>query len=217
LKVIRFGILAAGLLACSIEWSYAQLTLNFANLTDNVIQFNGASHTFDFTASGAGYQWSITSENGGSSAIGLFGSVTQGPFTYGSITTVGSVQSASVLSPFGTLTINDGTGNLTGTVDWIDISTFKKAAGFFNADLSINLTSVVYSGTNPDLQFLALKQPGTLDLTFQFLPGMSLTDLSTGTGPYTTSYSGSISVVPEPSVLALAALGALSLLYSRRK
>jgi len=52
--------------------SYGQLTLNFAANTGATLQFNGASGSFQFTSPAAnGYQWHITSETGGSSAVGL--------------------------------------------------------------------------------------------------------------------------------------------------
>src|SRR5208282_5868643 len=84
--------------------------------------------------------------------------------------------------------------------------------GFINANLSVNLTGVSYSGSNPDLVYLTANQPGSVDLAFQFSPGMTLQQLSSGSGGYdSTSYNGSIAVsaVPEPSSLAMSALGGL--------
>ena len=204
--------------------SYGQLTLNFAANTGATLQFNGASDSFQFTSPAAnGYQWHITSETGGSSAIGLNGLFNNGPFVYGPITTTGSgitmVQKATVTGPLANLIINDGSGNLSGTVNLVDVETFAASGsgGGMNANLTVNLTGVTYSGSNPDLLFLKAHQPGTLDLSFQFSPGKTLTQLSTGTGPYATSFSGSLIVVPEPSALALAGLGGLVLLHLRRR
>jgi hypothetical protein len=56
-----------------------------------------------------------------------------------------------------------------------------------------------------------------MDVSFQFPVSATLLQLSSGTGPYLTSYSGSISVVPEPATLALAGLGGLAMLQIRRK
>ena len=80
------------------------------------------------------------------------------------------------------------------------------------------MSNIHYSGSNPDLQTLTTSQPGTMTVSFQFLPGETLTQLSTGTGPFNTSYSGSISVtiVPEPGTLALAGIGGVSVLMFRR-
>jgi hypothetical protein len=61
---------------------------------------------------------------------------------------------------------------------------------------------VAYTGVNPDLQFLTAHQPGTVDLSFQFAAGqgLNLTQLSDG-NVHSTSYSGSISVVPVGTFL----------------
>jgi hypothetical protein len=193
----------------------ATLTLNLANNAGTAILFNGVANSFAFTSGTNGNQWTITSESGGSSAIGLQGSFNNGPFSYGPITITGSglgqVQSATVLGPLANMVISDGTTNLTGTVNFINIATFGSAGavGGINASLNVNLSNVQYTGSNPDLLSLKSNQPGTLDLSFQFSPGLTLTQLSTGTGPYATSYSGSLSVVlvPEPSSLTLLLTG----------
>jgi hypothetical protein len=115
------------------------------------------------------------------------------------------------------LVLFDGVGNLTGTVNWIDVATYGVGSGVLNATLDVNVSNISYSGSNPDLQYLVAHQPGSMDVSFQFPTSATLTELSTGTGPYLTSYSGSLSVVPEPSTLALAGLGGLALLLRRRK
>lgn len=202
---------------------YGQLTLNFAANTGTGLQFNGASDSFQFISDGSGYQWHITSETGGSSALNLNGAFNSGPFHYGPITTTGSgitmIQSAMVTGPLGNFIINDGGGhNLSGSVNFVDVETYAVGGGGMNAlTLAVNLTGVTYSGSNPDLLFLKTGQPATVDLSFQFSPAETLTQLSTGTGPFLTSYSGSLVVVPEPSTLALAGLGGLVLLHLRRR
>ena len=209
------AVIAVVALALSTSAGYTQgLTLDFASSPGDSVIFGGSNNTFQFSSTN-GFQWVITGESGGSSAVGLFGSINNGPFHYGPITSSfgGVVQQASVLGPLGNLVINDGTGNLTGTVNWIDISTLFTAVGVFNAAVQLNVTGITYSGTNPDLQTLMANQPASLGLSFNFSPGMSLTDLSTGSGPYDTSYSGSISVVPEPASLTLSILGGFGLLY----
>lgn len=211
-------------LALWVVRGYGQsLNLGFSALTGAALQFNGASDSFQFVPATNGYQWHITTETGGSSAMGLNGSFNNGPFSYGPITSTGSgltlVQQATVLSPLAQLVISDGTGNLTGSVNFINIATFATSGGGVNANLTVNLTGVTYSGSNPDLELLKGEQPDTLDLSFQFSPGKTLTQLSTGTGPYVTSFSGSISAVPEPSTLALAltGLGGLVVFHLRRR
>ena len=203
--------------------SYGQLTLNFAANTGASLQFNGTSDSFQFnSAPVGGYQWHITTESGGSSAVGLNGSFNNGPFFYGPITSTGSgitlIQKATITSPLATLIINDGSGhNLSATVNLTDVETFSTAAGGMNANLAVNLSGVTYSGSNPDLLILNAAHTGTVDLSFQFSPGETLTQLSAGTGPYQTSFSASLIVVPEPSTLALAGLGGLVLLHLRRR
>ena len=211
-------IAATGLVLLTAS-SQAQLTLNFASNPGASVQFNGAADSFSFNSDNNGWQWNVTSEVGGSSALGLNASVNNSPFSYGPITTSGSVQYATVLGPLGNLVMSDGAANLMGTVNWIDVATYGAGSGLFNASLDINVSNIHYSGSNPDLQYLVANQPGSMDVSFQFSTTETLTQLSTGDGPYSTSFSGSLSVVPipEPSTLALTGLGAMFLLRLRRR
>jgi hypothetical protein len=218
MKCIIATVAGLALMAASSE---AQLTLNFASNIGSSVQFNGAASSFNFNNGNNGWQWDVTSEVGGSSAIGFNASVNNGPFLYGPITTSGSggfqVQYATVLGPLGNLVMSDGSVSLTGTVNWIDVATYGEGEGQLNAALDINVSNIHYSGSNPDLQYLVANQPGSMDVSFQFPTTETLTQLSSGTGPYMTSYNGSISVVPEPSTLALTGLGGLFLLRLRRR
>jgi len=216
-----FSATIAGLLTLTAASSQGQLTLNFAANTGADVEFFGSSRSFNFTIGNNGYQWNVTDEVGGSSAVGLNASVLGGPFFYSPITFAGSgafqVQYATVLGPSGTLVLNDGTDNLTGTVNWIDVATYGMGAGALNASLDVNISNIQYFGSNPDLQLLYAEQPGSMDVSFQFPTSETLAQLSSGTGPYLTSFSGSISVVPEPSTLALAGLSGLILIRLRRR
>ena len=218
---MKLIILTAAGLALLTASSEAQLTLDFASNPEASVQFNGAANSFSFNNGNNGWQWNVTSEVGGSSAVGLNASVNNSPFLYGPITTSGSgayqVQYASVIGPLGSLVMSDGSVDLTGTVNWIDVATYGTGGGLLNASLDINVSNIAYSGGNPDLQYLVANQPGSMDVSFQFSTTETLTQLSTGTGPYLTSYSGSISVVPEPSTLALTGLGGLFLLHLGRR
>lgn len=202
--------IAAGL-AVSATTSQAALSLSFSNQGLNTgIQFNGASSSFQLDPAPGSLgapQFAITSESGGVSSIGLVGWINGSPWTIGSITTSGTVQSATVTG-LGNLFINDGAGNnLTGNLTWMTMQT-DQSAGFINSTLDLNITGLAYSGANADLLALANGGDGSLNLTFQFNPGESLTQLTTGSAQV-GSYSGSIaavSSVPEPSTVFAGAL-----------
>jgi hypothetical protein len=244
MKLIKSFIVAMAGLALSAVTSHAQLTLNFSSSPGgppaggSTIQFNGTNSMFQFDPATTPYtipnppfgpivvnyyvgsQWTITSEAGGTgSAINLLGVVTNGPFSYGPITTniVGSHidETANVLGPLGGLRINDNASNLlTGNVDWIQVATHD-FGGVVNAGLTVNVTGLAYSGSNPDLLALVAGNPASMDLTFQFAPGMTLGQLTSGSGPYQTSYSGSITV-PEPTSVGCFLLGLGTLIFTRR-
>jgi hypothetical protein len=207
-KIPKLVILAAGLVAATIT-SQATISLNFANIEDTGIQFNGASSSFQLNpapGSLANPQFQVTSSTGGTgSANGLFGWINGSPWTIGAVTTSGNLQTAPV-SGAATLFLNDGAGfDMTGNLNWVSIHTFNSAGGI-NAALALNVTGLTYTGLNADLLTLAATGNGSLNLTFQFSSGATLTDLTTGTSDQVTSYSGSLAVVPEPSTMIAGAL-----------
>ncbi|MGA9777142.1 MAG: PEP-CTERM sorting domain-containing protein [Verrucomicrobiia bacterium] len=181
------------------------------------IQFNGSASTFQFDNNPSnGDQWSITGESGGTgSALNLQGAFSGGPWTIGAITSSSGVETANInTSPSAMLTINDGAGYLaTASVVWGQIYTYAGAGGL-NADLTVNLSNLAYSGANVDLLNFFSASAGELNLTFQFDPAMTLSQLTAGSGPYTTSFSGSLTPVPEPGIMAIFGFG--SLLFGRR-
>jgi hypothetical protein len=209
--------------------------LNFASTPGSTIQFNGNGSSFQFNSSTSpvfggifsGTQWLVGSQTGGTGvATGLLGwfnssPLQNSPFSYGTITTVisgSSVdESALITGPIAGLQINDGSGfNLTGNINWGEISTHNYLGGI-NATLAVNITGLNYDGINPDLMAIADGGSAAMDLTFQFAPGMSLADLTSGSGPYQTSYSGSLAtVVPEPTSIGCLLLGLGILTVARR-
>jgi len=206
-------IFAALLGLASISAARAQLEFDFAANTGSAIQFNGSAHSFQFTPGTVGSQWHVTDESGGTGdALGLDGSITGGPFNYGTVTTSGPVQSADITGPDGTLTINDGNGfSLSGSIDLMTVDTAFNT-GILNGDLTIDLTDLTYGGSNSDLKALVAEQPGTVILSFQFATSENLSSLSEGSSPSGhTSYSGSVEEAPEPSTYALM-LGGFALL-----
>jgi hypothetical protein len=218
--------IAFAALCLSLQHSPASsviFTMNYASIPNSTIQFNGTASSFQFNAANTGDEWAIGNTSGGTgSAIGLLGAFSSGPFSYGPITSTtiagfGTVEAANVLGPLGGLSINDGAGYfLTGTVNWVQVETINSIGGL-NANLNVNVTGLNYLGSNPDLLTLLAGGSGAMNLTFQFSPGKTLTDLTTGSGPYQTTYSGSISttVVPEPNQTALLGLGLTALVIAR--
>jgi PEP-CTERM motif len=231
MKLIKSFVAAMAGLAFSAVVSHAQLSLDFSSSPSSTIQFNGTNSTFQFNNSTSlgfggyffGSQWFIGNETGGDgSALNLLGLVNNSPFSYGPITTNISGpnidETANVLGPLGALKISDGVGYyLTGAVDWVQVATHNAAGDIGNASaaLTINVTGLAYAGTNVDLLTMAAEGPGSMDLTFQFSPGKTLGDLTSGIGPYKTSYSGSLSV-PEPASVGLFLSGLGVLACSRR-
>ncbi len=210
LFAVVFGVLAGSALLAQA----APISLNFSSLPGSTIQFNGSASTFSFNPSGADQWWITSINNGVGDSLALHGRFSGGPWTYGGITTTGPNQHASVISPLGTITLFDGTGGTaTGAINWVDVDTYQ-FAGALNGSAAVNLTGLTYTpGTTPisDLQQVVAGGLGSALLTFQFNPGMTLTDLTSGTGPYRTSYSGSIAAIPEPGIMALTLFGLLPL------
>ncbi len=207
-----FSVRSAALRSCaatialllSLSFQAKAITLNFQSLDGTVISFTSNS-TFGFTSTN-GYQFSISSVAGGiGDSVGLDGYLAPGgPFAIGPITTNGGLQSAPVTGT-STLHITDNaTLDLTGTINWIDIGTVS-VLGIINLNGQVNLTAITYTGTNSDLTALAAAGSATDVVTFQFVPAKDLTQLSTTGGQ--TSYSGSITAVPEPGAWVLVAMG----------
>jgi hypothetical protein len=223
-------LLATAFIGLTTAFTVGAQGLNFSSTVGSTIQFNGNSSSFQFNSSTSpvfggifnGSQWLVSSQTGGTgAATGLLGLFNNGPFSYGSITTIvsgaGVDESAPVTGPTGALVINDGSGfNLTGNINWGELSTHNYLGGI-NATLAVNITGLSYAGTNPDLIAFAGGNSAAMDLTFQFAPGMSLADLTSGTGSYLTSYSGSLTTtVPEPTTIGCLVLGLGILTFSRR-
>ncbi len=209
--VLKGLVLGFAFVLAAVPFASA-LTLNLSNLTGTEVVFSGGA--FNFTGNTNGYQFGITSVNGGvGDSVGLQGFVSPGgPFVIGTITTSGSLQSAPVTGS-GTLHITDSAAtDLTGTITWIDISTLG-VGGIIDLTGLVNLTGITYGGANNDLGALAAAGAASDVVTFQFVPAQTLTQLKTTGG--STSYSGSITAIPEPSSIMLTIVGLLGLLMFR--
>jgi hypothetical protein len=185
------------------------LTLDIASDVGANIEFigSGAGARFVFNNKGSGNGFDITASSGLGDSVGLHGTL-GGTYSYtkASVVTFGPLQSAPVSTSGGVLTITDASlQSLTGTISGIDVSTIGTSGGV-NVSGTINLTNVIYSGTNSDLTQLRNEADfggGTVAITFQFVPSHSLLQLAASGSDRKTSYSGSITAVPEPSGLAL--------------
>lgn len=205
----------------------AELDLQFQNLTGSQISFagSGSSATFTFTTNGAGNSFQISqSDSPSGSAAGLDGNIA-GSYTFSSITQVSATEQYAVVSTTnGQLVIQDGMGHsLTGSVQGVDIDSNSKS-GSVNLTGQINLTNVMYSGSNADLNQLKTEanyNGGVLSVSFTLKNGQNLATLESTTGsPHQYTFSGSIETTstPEPSSMALAGLGALGLIgYGLRR
>lgn len=217
----------------------AGIKLNLsANIGSEIVFVgNGSGATVSFTpgafSSSTFVITSLSGASGTNAGLGLQGSI-GGTFSYttASITSdgIGGESATLVGNGANTFTIIDNAGvpqTFSANIAGINIST-AGTSGAINYTGSVNLTNVVYNGTNADL--LILKQQtaspsgGIATITFQFIPGQSLTQLASGSlsSPITnsTSYSGTVTSVPEPGSLAMAFTGVALLgagCYRRRR
>ena len=164
------------------------IMLDYATLTDAGVSFAGGG--FTFVGNGSGVQFEVDDVfNGSGDSIGFDGYISSGgPFAIGAITITGSFQTAPVTGN-GILHISDGVNQLTGTVQWMDISTVG-TSGVLNLNGVVNLTGIAYPGTSLDLQSLVASGSAEVDLTFQFIPGKTLTQLVAAGG--FSDFSGTI-------------------------
>lgn len=211
---LAIATVAAGL---AISAGTSQASLNFTGI--NNAQFNSVGTTFQLNPI-AGSSTTPQFDFVGAANSSLVGWITGAPWlvNMGSLvsSTVGTLtfQQASV-GGGGQLNIFDGIKTMTGNLAWLSIQTSSLGQGGVANSLSLNLTSLAYTGLNADL--LALMANGTsgnLNMTFQF-SGVNpeLSNIYAGTGVTTASYSGSISTVPqntsavpEPSTMVAGAL-----------
>lgn len=224
IKGVTLSAVCAGLAILSP--SAKAISLDFASIPGATVEFDGNSDTFSFAPSGAD-QIRITMSDGVGDAVNLLGSM-DGTFSLGSIMSIGALEIAAV-SGIGTLTINDGLGSaLTATLTWSQIATFG-TAGIINVDGSMNLQTISYTGSNQDLLALAAPGRGTETVSFQFVPGRTLSQLTADGTVQSATFSGRIFAedsnsggggdpVPDAGATALMfAMGLLGLGYLGRR
>jgi len=195
-------------LAVSVA-SVNAIVLDFDAIANAAISFSGTG-TFDFTSNSSGDQFQITADTGAGAAVGLEGYLAgTNLFTIGSITDSGVTQTAPVTGT-ATLYIVDQSGlDLTGTLQFEDISTSFNTSGELDYLGSLNLFNIQYYGTNADLQALAAAGSASDIVTFPLNPPMSLNNLVSMAS--STSYAGSLTSgvipVPEPASAAVLFVG----------
>jgi hypothetical protein len=217
--------MALGLFVCFSSSARADITLDLVNTVNGNIEFiggsgttSGSTGTFHFNTGVGGHDFQITGDHGGNgSALSLLGDIT-GVYDIGQITTMGNFQTANVTGEGNNnFMISDGSTTFSAHVNWIDIFTMGTTGGI-NSGGTINLSSIVYTGSNADLKTLAADASangGTATISFQFIPAESLTNLTASGADHTTSYSGNVTAtaVPAPAgaVLALTGLPVLGI------
>lgn len=193
-------------------------TFDFAAVAGSSIQFTGTGTAVDFTLLSttvnghSGIDFVITD----SVLKDLYGAIS-GTYEYSNsaISVTGPTQTAPVSGASGVFTIWDASWQpLTADVTWDSIAT-TGTGGIVNYLGTVDLSNFAYSGANPDLQYLAQMNSGVLVTTFQFTAATSLTALETGT--HTTSYSGSVTPVPDGGLTAMLLGGVLVGLETLRR
>lgn len=210
---LKLAIVAAGLLGVAASQNAAAITLDFASITGANVSFQNGN--FVFNNNGAGYSLGITGSTGVGNSVGDFGSIS-GVYNIGNITTLGALQTAPVTGS-GTMLINDGSLNMTGTVVWDTIATYGVGTTI-NVLGTLNLTGITYTGTQSDLLALAAAGSGFEAITLQFASPQTLTALKAANSAVRTSFSGNItSAVPDGGLTAmLLGMGMLGLGFVRR-
>jgi len=190
------------------------ITFDFSQVGNAIIVFDGSGgfHFQDSSTTSAGYGFQI----GGTSMAGLLGQIT-GNYSIGAIVNNGGTESATVTGS-GLFKIYDGAQWFTADVQWVNIST-TGTGSTLNSIATVNLMNFSYSGTNADLLQLKGDGSGIVTVTFQFVPGRTLTALKQEGG--STSYSGTVVSVPVPEpgtvVLLLLGLGCLAIRPRQRR
>ncbi len=175
--------------------------------TENAwIEFNGASQ---ITFTPASNNFMLT-------ASGLLGEIT-GTFTIGAVTPVAPGIASAPVNGVGAVTIHDGSLEFTAKVDWDSITEIG-AGGGLNMTAEVNMWDISYSGLNADLLAMVATGHASNVLTFQFGSPVSLAALKLGAPTHSTSFSGTMTAVPDGgTVVMLLGIGFSGLALIRRR
>jgi hypothetical protein len=191
------------------------------------IAFDGDADSFAFLPTAAA-SFQIDSVAGGTGdAVGNQGNIL-GEFAIGSITD-GSIPGAPGVFEYaevtgdGTFQVYAGEETLTATISFDSIYTYDvngSSSGGVQTEGTANIIGISYAGSNQDLLALANFGAASGVISFQFTPGLSLTDLTADGTTNSTSYSGTLSAVPIPAAAWLfgsALVGMAGIGYRRRR
>ncbi len=144
--------------------------------------------------------------------VGRQGTI-DGTFTISNYQVLGKLETADI-SGTGKFTLYDAASKpLSADLVWNNVFVYSSTVGGLNTNPDVNLSGWTYSGNDPLFQSIA--NGATVTLSFQFIPKETLSLLMASGG--STSYSGSVSAVPEPSIAVLLAGGAAGLVpFARR-
>ncbi len=207
---------AAALVILGVPMVAEAVSFNLASQpgpTPAVIRFNGdPTRTITFPNATDGFDFVV--QSGALALNGLVGNI-NGTFTVGTITSPGFGVQVAPVTGSGVFSIFDGVDTLTADVTWSDIFSLGTTLGL-NVSGNLNLTNMVYTGTNVELNAMKNDGQGVLTVSAQFVPGMSLTQLMTSNAVNSTSFSGTYNSVPEPASMALIGMGVMALAARRR-
>lgn len=187
-----------GVMLLSAVPVFAAVTLDFSNISGASLNFNGDS-TFNFIPTNANALRITGTHNTVGDSLNENGRIT-GTFTIGI-----PVSGVAPVTGAGSLLFTTGP-NFSADLNWVSIATLG-TGGTLNVYGVANLSNIVYSGTQVDL--LAFANGGITAVTFQFIPGLTIDQLKTE--QHSSSYSGTLTSVPEPGTLILLGSGLLGL------
>lgn len=212
----NFFLAASAVVILGVPMMAQAVAFNLASQpgpTPAVIRFNGdPTRTITFPAATDSFDFVI--QSGALALNGLFGNI-DGTFTVGAVTNQGFGIETAPVTGTGTFSIFDGFATLSADVSWSDIFSLGTTLGL-NVSGNLNLTNIVYTGTNVELNAMKQDGQGVLTVSAQFVPGMSLSQLMTSNAVSSTSYSGTYNSVPEPASMALIGMGVMALAARRR-
>jgi len=220
MNIIKFVKYAAFLGAATVVFNshagftgIAALNSGNGNADGNLVFSSGGTSGGTFSITGgapptsSSGEFRFTSSSGTLSGMtGLYGSILNpgsGSWSYGPIVSGGGgVETASV-NGAGTLEISDGTGLLSGTVNWMSLSSLS-ANNQLNTTLSVNIGTLTYSGSNAGLlNLLNIGNATGAGITLQFVTGSDLYSLAANGA--TAGFTGLVAV-PETTSLVAGAL-----------